>query len=691
MVIYLSKIEVRGRADAGDFAGSISLGPGLQVISAPNAYGKSLAAKAVIWCLGLEPIFGSPDNDATRLPEAVREELDLAGHPQSKIINSQCTISLKDNSGRMLEITRPIKGGDISIATIRETEKDGKVRESKLLARKLTMSDEHGGFQRFLFGWLKWPRVEVPTFRAGGSEVYLENLAPLFYIDQNEGWSDLQALQISRYGQQEIKEIAVEYLLGSSAALQARVDRVKAGQRAIELKESSRLIADQVNDEMLRRGWRLDWSSHGSLSEVVARWSKQSLTATLKKESSVDIAARQKDVNERIKKLTKTLTTEPIDVNMKAAPVAASQKSIDLKRQRHGLNQDLSTLNAQLRETAGLIDSLEHRIHAASDLLRLKKTGVGRLDHLECPTCHRDFDLGLFGLTSQSEESIAAHIEALRSDRELMLKNRESLSANMKTTFARMAQIDSELRDAEKALANITSAVGPMREQLAAAASELAAAERESDRLSDTASEIEALQQSIDKWVADAKGFVAASVVTGVVDKRKNAFIEAFRKYLVALGHSEVNQQNAQLVTLDEQYIPFMNNKRLRALGSASDQSRLVAAYSLALAAASEQMDGQHPGFVILDEPLQQNPDEKHREFFSNFLTKELPQKSTFQTLIFTWLSDPEIDKLRKQGTNVITPPGAHFLQPPKPAPAPPATPVATAPKAAAPGPGAKA
>jgi hypothetical protein len=664
LVIYLSKVEVRGNADTGEFGGSITLGPGLQVISAPNAYGKSLAAKAVIWCLGLEPIFGSPDNDATRLPEAVREELDLAGHPHSKIVNSECTISIEDTSGRMLEITRPIRGGEISIATIREIDKDGKVRESKLLSRKLTMSDEHGGFQRFLFGWLKWPRIEVPTFRASGSEVYLENLAPLFYIDQNEGWTDLQALQISRYGQQEIKEIAVEYLLGSSSALQARIDRVRASQRAIELKESSRLIADQVNDEMLRRGWRVEWSSHGTLSDVVARWSKQTLAATLKKESSVDIAARQKQVDARIKKLNKALTAEPIDLNMKTVPVAASQKSVDLKRQRHVLNLDLSTLNAQLRETTGLIDSLDHRIHAASDLLRLKKTGVGRLDHLECPTCHRDFDLGLFGLTSQSEESIGAHIEALRSDRELLLRNRESLSANIKTAFARMAQMDDELRDAEKALTNVTDAVGPLREQLAATASELAAAERESDRLADTASEIETLQQSIDRWIVDAKGFVAASVATGLIDNRKNAFIEAFRKYLVALGHSEVSQQNLHLVTLDEQYIPFMNNKRLRALGSASDQSRLVAAYSLALAAASEQMAGQHPGFVILDEPLQQNPDDKHRDLFLNFLTTELAQKSTFQTLIFTWLSAPEIEKLRKQWTTVITPPGEHFLQP---------------------------
>lgn len=255
----------------------------------------------------------------------------------------------------------------------------------------------------------------------------------------------------------------------------------------------------------------------------------------------------------------------------------------------------------------------------------------------------------------------------------------------MKTSAAGIAQIDDELRDAEKALASVNNAVGPLREQLAAIASELAAAERESDRLEDTASEIETLQKSIDRWIADAKGFVAASAVSSIVDNRKAAFIEAFRKYLVALGHSEINQQNANLVTLDDQYVPFMGNKRLRALGSASDQSRLVAAYSLALAAASERMAGQHPGFIILDEPLQQNPDDKHRELFLNFLTKELPQKSTFQTLIFTWLSNSEIEKLRKQGTFVITPPGAHFLQSPKPSQPAPAPSSTAAPNAVAP------
>jgi hypothetical protein len=94
-----------------------------------------------------------------------------------------------------------------------------------------------------------------------------------------------------------------------------------------------------------------------------------------------------------------------------------------------------------------------------------------------------------------------------------------------------------------------------------------------------------------------------------------------------------------------------------------SDQSRLVAAYSLALAATSQEKGVQHPGFLVLDEPLQQNPDDSHKELFFTFLEKQLAQQSKFQTLIFTWLSDVEINRLRKQNTVVITPPGEHFLQ----------------------------
>jgi predicted nucleic acid-binding Zn-ribbon protein len=663
VVIHLAEIKVWGVAEAGPFSGVLELSPGLQVITAHNAFGKSLAAKAITWCLGLEPIFGNPDNDPIRLPEAVRESLELVGHTKSGVISSQCSITIRDDLGRELELSRDIKGGDLSVISIREEEADGGVRKSKLYARKLTMHDEHGGFQRFLFDWMKWPRVSVPTYRPGGSEIYLENLAPLFYIDQNEGWANIQALQIARYGQLEIGEIAVEYLLGALNAVKARVFRLQATQRSRDLKESAKLIAEQTMDAMMRRGWRVEWSSHGSLSEIIARWSQRKLRQALEEDASMDIHSRRKTVAERIEKLRNTLTNQPIDATDTSAPVAASQRAISLKEQRHSLNRDLHTLRMQQEQATILVESIDHRLLAATDLLRLKNTGVGRLDHLECPTCHRDMDATMFGLTSQSAESVSAHIEALKRDRELMRRNVDSLSANIRAMSSNIAEIDNQLRDAERALMTLTSAVGPVREQLAATASSLTSAEREFERLDDAAKEIDEIQASIDRWIAAARDFDTATVSSPDIEGRKRAFTDALKKYLIALGHSVVRQSNADLVTLDDEYVPFIEGRRLRALGSASDQSRLVAAYSLALAATSQQMKGEHPGFVILDEPLQQNPDETHRELFLTFLEKQLAQQSKFQTLIFTWLSEAEIGRLRNQKATVIAPKGDHFLQ----------------------------
>jgi hypothetical protein len=108
-------------------------------------------------------------------------------------------------------------------------------QEIILLARGKTMQDEAGGLQRFLLEWLRWPRVEISTFKGTASEVYLENLVPSFYIDQTEGWADIQAQQIGRYGQLEIKEIAVEYLLGAIGAINTRVALRQSAQRQTAL------------------------------------------------------------------------------------------------------------------------------------------------------------------------------------------------------------------------------------------------------------------------------------------------------------------------------------------------------------------------------------------------------------------------------------------------------------------------
>ena len=318
-----------------------------------------------------------------------------------------------------------------------------------------------------------------------------------------------------------------------------------------------------------------------------------------------------------------------------------------------------------------MIDTLDHRIQSASDLLRLKETGVGRLEHVECPTCHRDLDPVTFALTSQSAESIRTHIEALKRDREMMTTNSRSVESGLRTAQAAMRNLDGELREAERVLMGVTSAVGAEREQIAQIVGELSTIDRETDRARENIEEIKELQGEIDRWLADAAAASGERPVAGDIGERRQAFLNALRQYLLELRHSEVREGTENLLIFDEQYVPYFDNRRLRSLGSASDHSRLTAAYALALAATGTKDGGLHPGIVILDEPLQQNPDPKHRSRFIEFLSKHLARNAKFQTIIFTSLKEEELDELRQEGVMVQTPPGKKWLQlvpPPEPA-----------------------
>jgi hypothetical protein len=661
-MIWLAHIVVRGECADGPFAGKHELSNGLQVISADNAFGKSLAVKSVAWCLGVEPIFGIFSNDATCFPQAVLERLQLPNGNSAEVMSSECEIGLVHEDGRKLQLTRAIKG-DTSVVIVREEVEGQPVRESKLLARRDTMKDETGGLQHFLFTWLGWPRVEVPTYKGTLSEVYLENLAPSFYIDQTEGWTELQAQQIGRYQQLEIKEITVEYLLGAVDAIRARVAQRQSVQQQAAHREAARSIAERVNHLAEWRGWSIDWSGSGSIGDIIKRWSARSLREAFKKDANVDLPQTISTLSNRVTGLRESLSKDGVDRHNTSAPAELSQKAIALKQRRHALNESLSTLRIQKEQTDELLSSLDHRIQSASDLLRFKTTGIGRLDHIECPTCHRDLDPGTFSLTKQSAQSVAVHIESLKRDREMMATNGHSIDAGIRTTRASLQLVDVELREAERALMSVTAAAGAEREQIAKIVAELTSLERQIDRARETMAEMDELQADIDRWAAEALSSAAFPASSVDLSERKAAFLDALRKYLIELQHSEVNAGSAELLSFDELYVPYLDTRRLRSLGSASDHSRLTMAYALGLAAAGTRPTGLHPGLVLLDEPLQQNPDPKHRTRFMQFLGKDLARTAKFQTIIFTSLRTDEVTRLRKEGVSVQTPTGKKWLQ----------------------------
>ena len=293
-------------------------------------------------------------------------------------------------------------------------------------ARRETMKDEYGGLQRFLVEWIGWPRETVSTFSGNAAEVYIENLMPLFFIEQHDGWVDLQARQVTRYGQQQIGQVAFEYLLGAMDAVRARVAGLLAAARDMALREKARGISERVQMVFQRNGWNVEWSGNGGVESILTRWRRVTVKQSLLRDADVDLAKERIRLTELAARQRKVLTTDPVDVSNSGAPIEASQRVIELKERRHRLNADLTSLRVQHKEAEELKASLEHRIQAAKDVLRLKQTGIGRFDVVECPTCHRDVAPESFALTQHSEELVEAHIEALKRDREFVKKNIQS-------------------------------------------------------------------------------------------------------------------------------------------------------------------------------------------------------------------------------------------------------------------------
>ena len=662
-MIRIASIEIRGKSERGDFIGRLEFAPGLQVISGRNNFGKTLAAESIAWCLNLEMIFGRKEGDPAFFPEAVLEELNLPNAKNVRVLSSEAQLTLERHDGERLELTRAITHDRDKVRISRKAV-GGTSSTLTLLTGSGTMADPTVGFQRYLFEWLDWPPKPATTFEGRDAFIYIENLAPLFYIEQQEGWTEIQARQISRYAQQQIRELSVEYLLGALNAVDNRVARQRTMTLENALRASAKSLAERATETFLRQGWAVDWSGNGSVREIEARWSAQTLRGALLRDSEIDIKTQRAIAVDSVVALRRIVTNDPVDPSNVSAGSSASQLVVDLKQRRHKLNSELRTLRGQYSDNEHLYESLVHRIRTATDVHRLKTTGVGRLAHLECPTCHRELDAEAFNLNEQTGPEVQAHIEALKRDRVLTRQTLNAIGTVIRTTEAEMVKLDSEFHNAQRTLEDVTASVGPVREQIVRAAANLAAQERFIEKLDATAADLDELQAAVNAWLENAKAARAQGGAGTDIDYRLSVFTEALGQYLIALGHNAAVDRGVADLRLDAgQYEPYLGHRRLRSLGSGSDPARLVAAYTLALAAASESLHGLHPGFVILDEPLQQNPDTHHIKLFLDFLSKDLAKDAKFQTLVFTFLNDDQVKRLRDGGTTVITVEG-HLLGP---------------------------
>jgi hypothetical protein len=647
-VIQIVSIEILGESDRGPFYGSLGFKNGLQLVVAQNRFGKTLAFSSIAWCLGVEQIFGVPANHSTFFPDAVRKAFDVDDGAKATVEKVTASLSLEREDGSVLTVSRDIKGGESKLARV---SRDGGENVSLLIGRGSQSSDTHG-FQNRLRDWMGLPSQEILGKSGNTTQIYLENLAPLFLIEQIFGWSELQATQVYQYGIREVAQASVEYLLGARQALETRLRKQRAETEAAGLKLSAGSIAKDYSELMVKQGgWNDSLSTHRLLDNP-KKWANLDLLKDLKDEHQLNIV----DEIARITNVISSLNDRVNDINLgedrKHAGMPA-RRVIEFKQAIHSAEETLHSITTQIGNQEALLNALQQRRQAANDLKTLKLKGIGHLPSAECPTCRREISPSDLGLTEHLPSAMDVQLSSLEQEQSLVAGNIAALRREQQHGALSLTSMKTELLELERALHMVTHANGHTREAIAATTTEIILKERERAQLLDFLQAIKDLERRAHEWAEVASQLQSPPADGHNSDDMRREFLAALRVNLRLLGCVGLTQQTEGMVVLNEDYQPQIEERLLRSLGSASDRARLVMAYALALL----QVGLGHPGFVVLDEPIQQNPDGTHRNLLLSFY-KGYAKNAKGQCIVFTHLADAEVAELRAAGVEVRLPEG---------------------------------
>ena len=593
-------------------------GAGLNVLAAPNTYGKSTLTQSIVFALGLEGMLSS--SHAPPLGPAMMTVADLPGHQRAGVVESSVVLTCRNGSGQYLRTRRFALGGGVNSRLIQtwaaDTEAElAKVRRIDTYVRMGGSAVQELGFHYVLAKFLGWSLPLVPQYRGGESPLYLETLFPMFYVEQKNGWGGVTPRMPTYLGIRDMLQRSVEYVLGLSTldrlrtlnalkeelaevrvAWAAAADRALAGAQAENLRASG---SRTVTGKAQRLPIHVEADVEGTwipLSTALAQWSAR--LANL--EDSRVVTAGERTSKSRLE-------------------LAEAERSVRrIGGQLRTYSEQTSYLQADIDALSARLSSVEADRRRLQDLKRIRglgsDLGVNVLSDDLCPTCQQELD------HRHVATGEAATVEAT-----LALGDAE------RTTLQDMRTI------AERRLEDLTRARDALRQQLDFARGQVRLLRDELVTESAAPSLVEVREQL---WLRDRiQGGHRVEALIAAADEELDALADRnddLRARIRGLEDQPASKQDHQIladfnqrfrnqlkryglvslpveqISIDPNtLIPTDDGVELRfdiTMGmSASDTIRTKWAYYVALMeTATRSVTGHHAGLLVFDEPRQQ-------------------------------------------------------------------------------------
>lgn len=617
-----------------------------------NSVGKSTCINSIFYGIGLEELLGAK-----------------GGNTMKPVLNRK--VKIDDNEFNVYEtyiileifngidcvtVKRSVKGVEYDTKLVRVYNSDAENMYSNVKVNDYYLHDNGAaqrdiGFHKFLekFMMIELPVVSYNNDRIG--KLYLQAIANMFFIEQVRGWTGFNIQKIY-YGIKNVEKISIEYLLGCTVT---DIDEKKnnLNNKLREEKEKMAAIRGRIMEILLSIGDEVK-----GLEYNIKEFNIENINnIRIDGKSINDI--KKKIVNEL--DLINSLNNKTIKYNEDIISddlKLSENELINYERKVEIIKQEYSV---QLLYRNGLKDQLkdvELKIRRYEDIIKLRKLGSNTQFNFlnsKCPLCDHKMQESLLpneiNVSIMKNEDNLSFIKGEKRIIEIAIDECDKLIIELKEHIIKYEQemdsLRSRIRMAKRDLISLDSLPSEnifekkyyYKEKL--------------NNICNVENKIEAYYLELYnacnniKLLEKSKKALKGVTLTDSDQKKIYKFQSNFRKLLKEFGYTSTDIASIKLS--QDKYLPISDGFHLIYDSAGSDFIRAVWAYFVSLYITSSEVNGNHPGIFVLDEPFQQQVSDLSIAQFVESI-----KEYNCQFIIATSLSITEMENLNIDNINII-------------------------------------
>lgn len=613
-VIRINRVRAKIITDKHTVGFDDTFDQGINIIcSEKNTSGKSSIISMIYYGLGLEEIIGGKGFNV--LSSAFKTKIESEGK-ELDVLESMVFLEVS-NGSKDITILRSAKmeSRTSNLVTIYHSKMD-EIYESETKAEDMYVhlpysATNKKGFFTFLESFIGMDLPRVPTTDDKERKLYLQLIFSSMLIEQKRGWADLFS-GMPHFGIREPKKRVIEYLLNMDTLnneklrQKLRLDKKNIVEKWKQLYNETVLDLNKLG--LILKGITANVEIINDSNQIGIIYEDNDNAYSLEEYIKIKKSEYQKLVKFKRKNIDnfEELKTELIQIENDIIEYEEkiNRLKINLKNEKSGLDRLLNSLKL-----------IQTDIINNQDAKKLRNLGSKeRFNSFEniCPTCNQSISDTLLVSQNVSEVmSIDDNIRHLKSQEELFefaIKQKNNNLINIKNNIHLLESKVSKLYQLLRITKNDIFAIdGSVSERTIYKKVELGKTINELEKVkAELEGTIDIFIELSNEWkeYLAEYGKLPDDKFTSLDERKIKTLRNNFVSNLKLFGYRSISDINKVNISRDT-YMPIIENFDLKFDSSASDHIRGIWAFTLALTQTSNELNGNHPGILIFDEPGQ--------------------------------------------------------------------------------------